>query len=227
MVFDWFSRLFKKKAFENYTNKQTDKQTNELIPSELEKDSLQLGFAAGYTGRSIHDINSALSRIEATMPSRDWLLVQFEEQMRRHEEGEERRLQTILTALESLRFLSLQVPEPLRQEFTRQIDVIESKYKPSKKMKELVQLVKAYGEASFSDLSDKMGLSPSGFRNLVWMTLRRTADIETFTKKEDKKKKWLRYKSINISDTQTNVQTNASDKEKQSNGQIDMFKMFE
>lgn len=215
MVFDWFKRLFQKKTFENYSNEQTDKQTNELMPSELEKDSLQLGFAAGYTGKSIHDINSALNRIEATMPSRDWLLVQFEEQMRRHEEGEERRLQTVLNALESLRSLSLQVPEPLRQEFTRQIDVIESKYKPSKKMKELVQLAKTYREASFSDLSDKMGLSPSGFRNLVWMTLRRTDEIETFTKKEDNRKKWLRYKSQTVSNAQTNA----------SNGQIQTNKL--
>ena len=217
MVFDWIKRLFQKKAFENYSNKQTDKQTNELLPSELEKDSLQLGFAAGYTGRSIHDINKALGRIEATMPTRDWLLIQFEEQLKRHEEGEERRFQTIIEALESLRSLSLQVPKPLRQEITRQIDVIESKYKPSKKMKELVQLIKAYGEVSFSDLSDKMGLSPSGFRNLVWMTLRRTNEIETFTKKEDNRKKWLKYRSQTVSNAQTNVQT----QENQTNEQTD------
>lgn len=221
MVFEWFKRLFQKKAFGNFPNKQTNKQTDELLPSELEKDSLQLGFAAGYTGRSIHDINKALERIETVMPTRDWLLVQFEEQLKRHEEGEERRFQAIIGALESLRSLSLQVPEPLRREFDRQINVIESKYKPSKKMKELIQLIKAYGEVSFSDLSDKMGLSPSGFRNLVWMTLRRTGDIETFTKKEDKKKKWLRYRLQPVSNVQTNAFSDQNQSNEQTNTQTD------
>lgn len=214
MVFNWFNKIFRKKTFENFSNKQTDKQTNELLHPELEKESLQLGFAAGYTGRSIHDINAALNRIEAMMPTKDWLLIQFEKQFRHHEENEERRLQTILKALESLRSLSQQAPQPLKQALIKQIDTIENKYKPSKKMLELIQLVKAYGEASFADLAEKMGLSSSGFRNLVWMTLRRTDELETFTKKEDSKRKWLRYKSKTVSDVQTNKQT-------------DMFKMFD
>lgn len=213
MVFEWFRRLFKK---DTSLDRQTDKQTDVYIPPEIEKDSLQLGFAAGYTGRSIHDIHKSLERIETMMPSRDWLLVQLEEQLKRHEEGEERRLQTLLNALESLRSLSLGAPEPLKTQLLDKITEIESKHAPSKKMIELIQLVKLSGQASFKDLAEKMDLSGSGFRTLVKLTLERTKEIEKFN--IDKKTKGLRYKTT-ISDVQTDKQTQED--------HTDMFKMFD
>ena len=74
MVFEWMKRLFKK---DTSLDRQTNRQTDVLIPEEIEKDSLQLGFAAGYTGRSIHDIHKSLERIETMMPSREWILFHF------------------------------------------------------------------------------------------------------------------------------------------------------
>ena len=214
MVFEWMKRLFKK---DTSLDRQTNRQTDVLIPEEIEKDSLQLGFAAGYTGRSIHDIHKSLERIETMMPSRDWLLVQFEEQLKRHEEGEERRLYTLLNALESLRSLSSQAPEPLKTELLDKIEEIRSKHIPSKKMIELIQLVKLSGKASFQDLAKKMDLSGSGFRTLVKLTLERTKEIEKFN--IDKKNKGLRYTSPSVLDVQTDKQTQET--------QADIFKIFD
>ncbi len=204
MIFDVFKRLFKQ------TNKQTDEQlkdVSDLVPSELEKDSLQLGFAAGYTGRSIHDINSTLGRIETMMPSKDWLVIELEKQSNQLEEGAQRRFQATIEALNSLRSLSGQAPEPLKTQLLDKIDVIESRYAPSDRMKELIQLVKLKGEASFKDLAKMMDLTDSGFRSMVMLTLPRTNEIEKFDK--GTKEKWLRYK-------RPNVQTDASNTENQS-----------
>ncbi|MBI2005497.1 MAG: hypothetical protein HYS80_01920 [Candidatus Aenigmarchaeota archaeon] len=205
-----FKRLFRQ------TDRQTDelmkKDGSNLVPSELEKDSLQLGFAAGYTGRSIHDINSTLNRIETMMPSKDWLLIELENQSKRLEEGDYSRLQVILEALGSLRSLSGQVSEPLKTQFLAKIDTVESKFEPSRRMKELIQLVKISGEVSFKNLAEKMNITGSALRTLIMMTLPRTNEIEKFDK--GKKEKWLRYKRLD-------VQTDASNPENQSNEQTD------
>ncbi|MFQ6120579.1 MAG: hypothetical protein ACE5KE_11945, partial [Methanosarcinales archaeon] len=47
---------------------------------EVQKDSLQLGIAAGYTGRSLKGIESSLNRIEAQMPTKDWFISYFGDQ---------------------------------------------------------------------------------------------------------------------------------------------------
>jgi len=208
MVFEWFKRLFKQ------TDKQTDVQTGELTPSGLEKESLQLGFAAGYTGRSIHDINAALNRIEAILPNKDWLLIQFEELLRRQEESEQKRLEIILEALNSLRSLSAQAPEPLKGRLLDKISLVESKFEPSRRMKELIQLVKLTGQASFKDLAEKMNLSGSGLRSLVMMTLPRTNELEKFTVG---KERWLRYKSSSVLDVQTDTQNTTNEQTNKEN----------
>ncbi len=207
MIFDAFKRLFRQ------TDKQTDVQNNESsVPAEIQKDSLQLGFAAGYTGRSIHDINSSLNRIETMMPSKDWLVIELEKQSKQLEEGSQRRFQATIEALGSLRFLSGQAPEPLKTQLLDKIEVIESRYAPSGRMKELIQLVKLAGEASFKDFAKKMDLSDSGFRTMVMMTLPRTNEIEKFNK--GGKERWLRYKrpdaqtDASIDQDQTNEQSN-------------------
>lgn len=208
MAFEWFKRLFRQ------TDKQTDVQTGELTPSDLEKESLQLGFAAGYTGRSIHDINAALNRIEAILPNKDWLLIQFEELLRRQEESEQKRLEIILEALNSLRSLSAQAPEPLKGRLLDKISLVESKFEPSRRMKELIQLVKLTGQASFKDLAEKMNLSGSGLRSLVMMTLPRTNELEKFTVG---KERWLRYKSSSVLDVQTDTQNTTNEQTNKEN----------
>ena len=210
MVLDWFKRLLKKNQALDLS-KQTNTQTNEQASLEFDKESIQLGLAAGYTGRTIHDINSALNRIETIMPSKDWLLIQFEEHFRRHEENEQRRLEALLTALNSLRSISLEAPEPFKTKILDEIKIIESSLELSKRMKELIQLVKYSGEATYADLAKKMGITQSAFRSLLSMTMLRTNELE---KIERNNKKYLRHNkqtsasSVQIDQNQSNEQTN-------------------
>jgi hypothetical protein len=226
MAFDWFKRLFKNQArthaldLSNQASTQTSTHARDYdsIPDtssiELEKDSLQLGLAAGYTGKSIHDINSSLTRIETLMPSKDWMTIQLSEHFRNHEENEQRRLEVMLKALNSIHSISLEASEPVKTRLLDKINETESHLGLSNRMKELIQLVKYYGEVNYFDISQKMNLTESGFRSLLTMTLRRTNELEKFEKDN---RKWLRYKQTSASNTQTSVVQQQSETNNQTN----------
>lgn len=74
----------------------------------------------------------------------------------------------------------------------------------SKRMEQLVRLVKQKGEASFPDLAQKMELTESGFRSLLAMTLTRTNEIEKF---ERSNRTWLRYRQTNASSVHSSEKT--------------------
>ncbi len=218
MVFDWFKRLLKKNQALDLIN-QTNTQTNNQASLEFDKESVQLGLAAGYTGRSIHDINDSLNRIETLMPSKDWLLIQLEQSFRQHEENEQKRLEIILGALNSLHLLSSEVPEPLKTKISNEIRTIESSLELSKRMKELIQLVKYFGKAPYADLAQKMGITQSAFRSLLSLTMPRTDELE---KIEENNKKYLKYKGYNsASSSQSSVQTDQNQSNEQTNAQTD------
>lgn len=221
MAFDWFKRLFKNKQTNTQTNKQALTVESPAEPSiELEKESIQLGIAGGLTGRFIHDIDKTLNRIETIMPSKDWLTIQLNEQFSQHEQNEQRRFETMVNALNTLHSISIEAPEPVKTRLIEEIHTVESRLGLSKRMKELIQLLKYSGEASYSDLAKKMDLTESGFRSLLAMTLTRTSEIEKF---ERDNRKWLRckqaYKQTGDLNTQTNVQTDVSTVETQTNKQ--------
>ncbi len=225
MVFDWFKRLFKNKQALDLiqTNKQTNTQTNEQTPPiespiELEKESIQLGIAGGLTGRFIHDIDKTLNRIETLMPSKDWLTIQLHEQFSQHEQNEERRFETMVNALNTLHSISIEAPEPLKTRLIDEIHTVESRLGLSKRMKELIQLLKYSGEASYSDLAKKMDLTESGFRSLLAMTLTRTNEIEKF---ERDNRKWLRCKQTGDLNVQTSVSSVETTTNKQTDEKID------
>jgi len=206
MVFEWFKRLFKNNQALDSSG-QASTQTNEQSSIEFDKESVQLGIAAGYTGRSIHDINSTLNRIETVMPSKDWLTMQLSDHFRNHEESEQRRFETLVNALSSLHSISLEVPEPIKTRLLDKINLAEQNLGLSDRMKELVQLVRYSGEASYKDLTQKMGLTDSGFRSLLSMTMKRTIELEKF---ERNNKSYLRYRSHEV---QSIKQTNAENAE--------------
>jgi len=229
MVFDWFKRLFKNKQalVSIQTNKQTNTQTNEQAlttesaiepPIELEKESIQLGIAGGLTGRFIHDIDKTLNRIETLMPSKDWLTIKLHEQFSQHEQNEQKRFETMVNALNTLHSISIEAPEPVKTRLIEEIHTVESRLGLSKRMKELIQLLKYSGEASYSDLAKKMDLTESGFRSLLAMTLTRTSEIEKF---ERDNRKWLRCKQAYKQTGNSNVQTSASSVETATNKQTD------
>lgn len=215
MAFNWFKRLFKQSSTQSRTQALTQaldsiNQTNTHALThapedsiELEKESLHLGLAAGYTGRSIHDINSSLSRIENLMPSKDWLVIQLDEHFRNHESNEQRRFEAVVNALNSMHSISLEAPEPIKTQLLDKITDAETSLGLSNRMKELVQLVRHYGEVNYFELAQKMDLTESGLRSLLAMTIRRTSEIEKFDKDN---RKWLRYKQTSSSSTQSRTQ---------------------
>lgn len=217
MAFDWFKRLLKHQAStqaldsskqaSTQTSTHASAQTYESSSIDLDKESVQLGLAAGYTGRSIHDINSSLNRIETLMPSKDWITIELSEHFHHHEDNEQHRLETILTALNSLHSISLEAPEPVKTKLLDKLHTTESSLGLSNRMKELIQVIKLYGEVNYSDLAQKMNLTESGLRSLLVMTLRRTDEIEKFEKDN---RKWLRYKKSSASSVQASTQASDS-----------------
>jgi hypothetical protein len=225
MVFQWFKRLFKnKQALDstqsltqslNQANTQTNTQPSDSSePIEIEKESLQLGVAAGYTGRFIQDIHTTLNRIETLMPSKDWLVMQLREQFSQHEENEQKRFETLVNALNTIHSISIEAPEPVKARLLDTLSTAESRLGLSNRMKELVQLVKYSGEVSYPDLAKKMDLTESGFRSLLAMTLRRTNEVEKF---ERDGRKWLRYKKSDALSVQSSANPNHNQSNEQSN----------
>ena len=223
MAFRWFKRLFKTQSNTqaldsnqslNHSITQTNTQTTSSSePIEIEKESLQLGVAAGYTGRFIQDIHTTLNRIETLMPSKDWLVTQLREQFSQHEENEQKRFETLANALNTIHSISIEAPEPVRAKLLDTLSTAESKLGLSNRMKELVQLVKYSGKINYPDLAKKMNLTESGFRSLLSMTLRRTDEVEKF---EQNNRKWVRYKKSNASSVQSSVNPDQNQSNEQS-----------
>lgn len=168
-------------------------------PIKLEKDSLQLGIAAGYTGRSLREIESSLLRIESQMPSKDWFLTNFVDRTQElinlfkiHEENEQNRFETIQNLLDSLSQTARKAPEPVRTELFEHIKVIEGQFPITRKMQQLISVVEEFKEISYSELALKLCISESALRGLLTLTIRRTNSIERFDKFG---RGWVRFKS--------------------------------
>lgn len=218
-IVSFFRKLFGKKAQEEAVESLTQSQitqsltqipkeavavttypeTHELSPPpkmELERDSLQLGIAAGYTGRSIRDIEASLSRIEVQMTTKDWFLANFEDRtpelielLKQHDENEEKRLNNIQKALNSLRGIAEAAPEPLKTQILAQVQAVEEAHlRP--KMQMLIQTVKEAREISYTDLAQKLNISEDALRGLVSQIVKKTNKIERFKRN---KKGWVRY----------------------------------
>lgn len=172
--------------------------TTEENPSiELQKDSLQLGLAAGYTGRTIREIESSLTRIESQVVTKDWFLSRFEDHapelidlFKTHEENEQKRFEAVQNILISLQQTAEKTPEPIKTELFQQINAIEHYLPLTPKMNELLQIVKESGEISYDDLHNKLGITVSALRGLLANMMKRTDQIERFEKNN---KGWVRY----------------------------------
>jgi hypothetical protein len=185
---------------------------------ELQKESLQLGVAAGYTGRAIKDMEIALARIESQMITKDWFLSNLRYKvpeimgildemkiiLEKHEIVTTKRFDTIESALNRISLVSENAPEPIRQAIDREIDSIIQTMPLSSKMKKLVSVVQENGQVSYDDLEVKLGLSRSALRGLVANTMKRTDEIERFSIDN---KGWVRHKSCNNQPAPQNIQT--------------------
>ena len=150
-------------------------------PIEIERDSLQLGIAAGYTGRSIRDIDSALNRIETQMVTKDWLEIK----LREHEDKEGLRFNKIETAISPLLRLIQGIPPAQALQH-----VIEG-IRLTRRMGELLKVVEEAKEISYSGLALKLGIQQDNLRGLLSKIARRTSKIQRFERDNNGWVRWI------------------------------------
>lgn len=190
------SERFKAMQERSFTQEQAESQS--ITPTiELEKDSLQLGMAAGYTGRSLKAIESSLVRIESQMTTKDWFDLQFGQNikelidvLRQHEDKEQLRFEAIQNSLNSLRALAKLTPQPIKTQLYEQIQDLESQLPLTQRMREIIEITKQAREISYEDLAKKLNLGISGLRGLLSIMVKRTNDVKRFEKDG---KGWLRF----------------------------------
>lgn len=179
-------------------NSQLNELQNESAPApiELQKESIQLGLAAGYTGRALKEIESSLVRIESQSITKDWFIAQSEIQVQKvtrlldsilnilkiHDDLTLKHFEMIERSILSLQGIAQKAPEPLRTELLNQINVIETQLPPTPKMEQLINIVKQVNEISYTDLSARLGISESALRGLLTLTIRRTGAVQRFEK---------------------------------------------
>lgn len=171
-------------------------------PIELEKESLQLGIAAGYTGKSLKEIEASLNRIESQMVSKDWFLSKFEiplltiseikDILKQHDENVSKKFDIIQNSVESIKKTTEFAPEPIKSKIITQIEKIESQLPLTQKMEEVLAIIKECGEISYKDLAQRLGWKDtSGLRGLLSNMIKRTDEIERFEKDGQG---WVRYR---------------------------------
>ena len=200
-LINWLKRLLRVKSITNQSITPSYKEfpTSEypLPPAELsepspstiqlEKDSLQLGIAAGYTGRSIRDIDSSLNRIESQMVTKDWLAIKLEEAIKTHETHEEHRFQAIEATLSSLIRYFDSLPAQMRIETIKEA---LTSMQLTNKMQQLIKVVEGAGEISYADLALRLNISQDALRGLLSRVVRRTNQIQRV---ERRNKGWVRF----------------------------------
>lgn len=158
------------------------------LPIEIERDSLQLGIAAGYTGRSIRDIDSSLNRIESQMVTKDWLAIKLEEALKEHDARLELRFNRIETAIAPLVKVLHDFPRAGVESIKQVVEGITL----TRKMKDLLKAVEEAKEISYADLSIKLSISQDNLRGLLSKVSRRTDKIQRF---ERDNTGWVRLNS--------------------------------
>ena len=189
---------------EYYADEGSMEPTQLSQPVELQKESLQLGVAAGYTGRAIREIEASLDRIERRMASREWMmstfgdqsktpqiLTEIKESLEKHDSSASKRFETIEIALNRMILSAKDAPEPLKRELITEIESIRANLPLSPKMRRLIATVKDAGKISYDDLAIRLGITRSSLRGLLANTMKRTAEIERFSVGG---KGWVRYR---------------------------------
>jgi type I site-specific restriction endonuclease len=203
------SDLKRFKALESASNlipEDSSESAEVSRPLELQKDSLQLGIAAGYTGKFIREIERSLGRIESQMVSKDWFTSSFEDRtpelievldniktvIHEHDSNVSQRFKALESALNRIQSIAAKSPEPIKQELMKEVEIISSTLPLTSKMKELVSAVKETGKLSYDDLCTKLNITRSSLRGLLANTMKRTNEIERFSVGG---KGWVRYKT--------------------------------
>jgi len=170
---------------------------------ELQKDSLQLGLAAGYTGRSLREIEGSLNRIESQMVTKDWFLFNFEDKsldllefLKKHDEKQETRFEALQSTLENLQKTAAKAPEPIKTEILEHVQTMEKQIPLTPRMNQVLGIVKQNKEISYEGLRTMLNnISISALRSLLTNMAKRTDKIERFKRNG---KGWLKYKEIEL-----------------------------
>ncbi len=197
MVFNWLRHLFKRsKALESASNDLTSMQSDlsslenqslqsapntETGPIEIEKDSLHLGIAAGYTGRVLRDIEASLNRIETQMVTKDWMTIQVKDDL-------EKRLSTVQQTLSDMSNLASTLPSPEQSQLLEKIRSIESNLPLTPQMERISAILEETKEISYEELASKLGIQVSALRGLLSLMSKRTQKI---VRTEKEGKGWL------------------------------------
>jgi len=208
-ILDHLKKIFcKKSAIQsesiNHSINQSLNQSEEKPqPIELERESLQIGIAAGYTGRSIKEIESSLVRIESQMASKEWFIAQFGDPkkiiellesirdiLKTHDDLTMKHFEVIESSLSSLQGIAKKAPEPIRTEMLNQLNIIESNLPLTPKMRQLEDIVKNVGEISYAELANRLGITESALRGFLTQCIRRGVKIQRFEKLG---KGWVRF----------------------------------
>lgn len=183
---------------------QKSSQSTLLKPAEIEESSFKLGVASGYTGRSIRNIEDSLNRIESQMVTRDWFSVQYEDktpelleelskvhhEIQINDKNDEKRFEIIQNILERMKNVANIAPSDVKFQLLDHIKAVESQMPLTKKMEELISIVKLSMKISYDDLAAKLNITVSALRGLLSTTLQRTNKIERFMVDG---KGWVRY----------------------------------
>jgi len=181
-------------------------------PSEigLQKESLQLGIAAGYTGRSLRSIESSLNRIESLMVTKDWFASQFEDRtpeliqlLKTYDDQDQKRFEILQNSINSIKGIASISPEPIKTQLTSQIQTMEAQLSLTPRMQDLLSIASQHKEISYDDLSKKLNLTVSSLRGLLSNMAERTSQIERFNKYG---KGWIRFIGKEGSDSIENTQ---------------------
>jgi ribosome-binding protein aMBF1 (putative translation factor) len=143
-------------AISNATGGHLSQTNVESDRVSVERDSYHLGLAAGYTGRSIREIEAALNRIESQMATKDWVTIKLDEHMEQ--------IQALITGK---KVVKLRAPEERKQPLTS-------------KMSELLMVLRQEKTMSYADLALRMDMSVSDLRSLLTHMVKRTNEVERF-----------------------------------------------
>jgi len=172
-------------------------ETSQFTQVPMHKDSFEIGLAAGYTGKSIKEIEASLGRLETQIVTKDWFSNTFEdktpemiETLKRHEENDQKRFEILLNLLKSPQTTAMETAETIKTSIFA-ARTLESRSQPTPKMLELMRIVKETGEISYRDLAQKLLIGEDALRGLLSNTIRRSRVIERF---ERDNKGWVRYR---------------------------------
>jgi hypothetical protein len=184
---------------QSYQSLQSLKSQNQTIISsppennypqktiEIEKDSLTLGVAAGYTGRTLKEIENSLNRIESQMITKDWYLAQEAPKI----ELFKSMLTTLNNIQNSLNNLSIQasgLPLPIKSQINQKIEEIKTSINETEE--KILNILKEMKEISYTDLANKAGLTESGLRGILSILARKDNRIKRF---KIRKRGWVKF----------------------------------